>query len=96
MLYSLTPAAICWGVLGIIRLHATISPGDIISKSNAFVYASIDSQKECKEVLYSAIRAKIPNSNDLNPFIHIPFILRRHALDFMEYIIDEANKIVIG
>ncbi len=95
ILYSLSPAAICWGVLGIIRLHATISTGDIISKSKTFEYATNRFPKKWREVINIALKERISNSNNLifNPFIYNPFVLRKRALDFMEYIIDEADKI---
>jgi len=37
--YSLTDSGITWGVLGVVRLHATIYTGDVISKSKAAEYA---------------------------------------------------------
>lgn len=98
ILYSFSPAAICWGVLGIIRLYATIATGDIVSKSKAFEYAINKFPKEWGEIITIALKERISNSNNLifNPLIHNPFVLRKRALHFMEYIIDESNKIKIG
>ncbi len=86
-LFSLTRQGVVWGVLGVTRLHATISTGDIISKTAAGAYALDMFPSRWSAIVRDALEARY--GNDRSSYLNI-FTRRRDALAFMEYVISDA------
>jgi len=84
---SFTWQAACWGVLGVVRLHATIKTGRIISKTQACEYGCEVFPREWQDILRLAlhVRQRIAPKKTGS-------VLERRAktLRFMEYVIADA------
>jgi hypothetical protein len=92
--YSLGREAASWGVLGVARIHATLSTGEIISKSAAAGYALCRFGPAWANVIHEAIAyregssSRHPRGSGLRPFRR-----RALALDFMDMAIADALAI---
>lgn len=81
---------IAWGVLGIVRLYATIKSEKIISKSQAGFYALEHFDNKWRFIINDALCTRIKNREKyyLNPFKR-----RKVALDFMEKVLEKASEL---
>lgn len=87
MLYSLSSQAIVWGVLGVVRLHATITTGGILSKSEAADYAVKSFAPHWSKVVCEASNIRERKTGSLYASI---FARRSAALSFMRFVILDA------
>jgi hypothetical protein len=89
-IYSYTNQGITWGVLGVVRLYATIQTGDIISKTKAADYAQITFDPKWKNIITYAsnIRMEKHNIKYSNPQKR-----RNEALAFMEEVITKGIEL---
>lgn len=85
---SFTLEAVCWGVLGVVRLHATIKTGEIISKTQAYHYGRKVFPSEWHPILEDALsgRRTQVTRKSLGPLER-----RSKALQFMEYVIADGS-----
>ncbi len=89
-IYTLSMRAVTWGVLGIVRLYATIESGDIISKSEAGLYALTKFDPKWHYIIVDALNWR---ANNHKTHYYNPFKRRKIALEFMEHILEEALKL---
>lgn len=88
-LFTLSRRATVWGVLGVVRLHATIRTGDILSKSAAGTYALEVFGAPWSRIIHEALRGRLGNGAATYRSI---FARRRDALAFMEHVIADALR----
>ena len=86
-LYALTPAATLWGILGVTRLHATITSGDILSKSAAGHYALLNFPAQWTPIIETALA--IRNGEGTGSHRNA-FARRRDMLTYMDFVIADA------
>lgn len=81
---------ICRGVLGVSRLHFTLSTGGVTSKTGAGDYALSTFAATWHPIVNEALRIR---RGHLAPrdYRHRPLLRRRQALEFMAHVIDDAN-----
>lgn len=84
--------AVAWGVLGVTRLYHAIKEGTVVSKTGAGEYA-LQQMPEWKTIINEALRARkgMPGSEYTNPFAR-----KRDMICYMNFIIDECNKMGSG
>jgi hypothetical protein len=83
----LADRAIVWCVLGITRLHYTLSTGDITSKSNACRYGLERFPRHWHAVLRDALALRTGEGMSRRNRV----ARRREALDFMQFVIDNSH-----
>jgi hypothetical protein len=86
-LYSLSRDLTVWGVLGVTRPHATITTGEMISKTAAGTYALDVFPSRWGPIVREAIAGRC--GNDRSSYRNV-FARRRDSLAFMEYVISDA------
>jgi hypothetical protein len=86
-LSSLTHELVVWGVLGVVRPHATLRTGDMISKTAAGAYALEAFPSRWSAIVREAIAGRV--GDDSSSYRNI-FPRRRDLLAFMEYVISDA------
>jgi hypothetical protein len=86
-LYSLSRDLTVWGVLGVTRPHATITTGEMISKTAAGAYALDVFPSRWGPIVREAIAGRC--GNDRSSYRNV-FARRRDSLAFMEYVISDA------
>jgi hypothetical protein len=79
-LRMLGPSAVMWGVLGISRLHFTLSAGAVGSKSAAGEHALKVFEPRWHRIINESLRIRRGEGKSL---YHNPFARRRDALDFV-------------
>lgn len=79
-----------WGVLGVSRLYYTFLEWDITSKVGAGEYAIKKLPEKWHNIVNEAMRAR---KNIQKSYYHSIFARRRDALDYMEFVIQECNKL---
>lgn len=84
---SFTQESVCWGVLGVVRLHATIRTGEIISKTQAYEYGCTAFEDEWHSILRIALSGRRAQTKHQRM---TPFGRRSKALGFMEHAIADA------
>lgn len=80
-----------WGVLGVSRLYYTFRERDIISKAGAGEYALKTVPKRWHRIINESLR--LWNNNKKSCYKSI-FKRRKDALMYMEYIIEESNRLI--
>jgi hypothetical protein len=81
-----------WGVLGIPRLHATLVTGEIVSKSGAGEYSLERFPERWGTVVRSCLRIRREAAGER---AWLPVTQAREAVDFMEFVIADANQLSI-
>lgn len=82
------PAATEWAVLGISRLYYTFRERDVVSKAGAGAYALGALPERWHGIIREALRIRGGEP------LRVPAVRRRNgALDFLEYMIRECNRI---
>lgn len=81
-----------WSVLGVSRLYYTFKERDIISKVGAGEYVLDSVPERWHKVIKEAMRLR---KNNKKSFYNSTFIRRSDALNYMEYIIQECNKLFL-
>jgi len=84
IVFTLTSAGVAWGVLGVIRLYATIYTGEIISKSEAGEYALRTFDSKWERIIRNAINIRRGESD--GNYYNI-FKRRKEMLAFMEIVL---------
>lgn len=87
-LYSLTSAAIEWVVLGISRMHYTLSTSDIASKDGIISHVLKHTPKKYHRIIREA--DYIRTNNGKKQYISI-FKRRNDMIAYLEYMVDECN-----
>lgn len=80
-----------WGVLGISRLHYTLTTDAIVSKDGAGQYARRTFGDRWWRIVDECLR--IRRGGHERPLYRNPFIRRREALDFVAMAIDDADRV---
>ncbi len=86
----LSPEETAWGVLGIVRLYATIESGKIISKSRAGFYALDHFDDKWHFIINDALSTRIKNRKK---YCMDPFTRGKTALDFMNHVMEKASEL---
>jgi hypothetical protein len=82
--------SVCWCVSGVPRLHFTLSSGDVTSKSGACRYALSRFPERWHPIVAEALALRSGEpSQGLGPLAR-----RRQALDFAQFVIDDANAMM--
>lgn len=84
--------AVEWGVLGISRLYYTFCEKDVTSKAGAGEYALQHVPEPWRGIVREALARK---QNRVPQYISAP-LRRRHALAYVEYMIDECCRLYDG
>jgi hypothetical protein len=79
-----------WGVLGISRLYFTFLEMDITSKVGAGEYALRTVPQRWHKIIKEAMRLR---KNNKKSYYNSVFKRRRDALGYIDYIIQESNKL---
>jgi hypothetical protein len=87
---SLGNWAIGWGVLGVARLHYTLTTGQITSKAGAGDYALAAFDAAWHTIIDEALRVH-RDEPSTSAYRGRPLRRRRHALRFMTHVLDDAN-----
>lgn len=90
-LWTLRPVGVVWGVLGVTRLHYTLTTAAITSKSRAFGHG-IDNTFDARwhRILREAARIRRTSSGP--PLYCEPVSRRRDALGFVQMVIEDAER----
>jgi hypothetical protein len=80
-----------WGVLGVSRLHYTLTTGAITSKHGAGLYARETFDQRWRRVVEECLRLR--RGEDGKTRYRSPLSRRRDALDFVAMAIDDAHRI---
>ena len=73
---------VCWGVLGVSRLHFTLSTGAITSKTGAGDYAMATFARRWHPIVNEALRIR-RDSRTPGDYRRRPLLRRRQALEFI-------------
>ncbi|PGL70502.1 aminoglycoside adenylyltransferase domain-containing protein [Bacillus sp. AFS055030] len=79
-----------WGVLGVSRIYYTLKEKDITSKVGAGEYALKSVPKRWHKIINESLRLRTDHKKSYYKSI---FTRRKDAIDYMEFIIRECNKI---
>lgn len=90
-LATLTSWAPQWGVLGVSRLHYTLTTGKITSKRGAGEYARSTFDARWHRIVDECLRIRT-GTNSKSLYAE-PFSRRAQALDFMDMVINHANHL---
>jgi hypothetical protein len=82
-----------WGVLGVTRLYYTFKERDIISKVGAGEYALKIVPQRWHKIIKESMRLRKDNKKSYYKSI---FERRKDALEYIEYIIQESNRLFIS
>jgi hypothetical protein len=88
--YALHKTAIEWGVMGICRMFYTLSVQDVASKDNATKYALDHVPDQFKRILKDALFIRTGQGKRQ---YYSPFIRKYYMIKFMEYMINECNRL---
>ncbi len=83
-----------WGVLGVSRLHYTLSTGEITSKSGAGHYALETFPTRWHKIIQECLR--IRGGRDEPSVYRTPFARRRDACGYMDMVINHAHALHQG
>lgn len=86
-LYSLSRDLTVWGILGVVRPHATIKTGAMISKTAAGAYALEVFPSRWSAIIREALAGRCESGRSSYRNI---FERRRDTLEFMEHVISDA------
>lgn len=86
-----SPKAIEWGVLGVSRIYYSLREKDITSKVGAGEYALQTVPQKWHKIIEESMRLRKDNKKS---FYNSIFERRRDALAYMDYIIQESNKLI--
>jgi hypothetical protein len=79
-----------WGVLGVTRQYYTFNERDITSKVQAGEYALKNVTHRWHKIIKESMRIRMNNKKS---YYHSVIKRRNDALDYMDYIIQECNKL---
>jgi hypothetical protein len=82
--------AIGWGVLGISRMHYTLTTGEVTSKTGAGEHALATFDDRWAPIVSEALRLRRGEGSQPEAYRRRPLVRRRDALDFMAHVVDEA------
>jgi Domain of unknown function (DUF4111)/Nucleotidyltransferase domain len=82
--------AVGWGVLGVPRLHFTLSTGEVTSKAGAGDYALATFEERWSPIVTEALRLRRGADDQSEAYRRRPLARRRDALDFMTHVLDDA------
>ncbi|MDZ5472979.1 nucleotidyltransferase domain-containing protein [Bacillus sp. 31A1R] len=88
MLFQLE--SIEWGVLGVTRLYYSLREKDITSKIGAGEYALKAVPSKWHNIIQESMRIR---KNEKKSYYLSPFKRRREALDYMDFVIREMNRV---
>jgi len=89
-LFALHRTTIEWGVMGICRMFYTLSEQDLASKDNAAKYALEHVPDQFKRILKDAL---FIHTGQGKRQYYSPFNRRYYMIKFMEYMINECNRL---
>lgn len=90
-MWSLLPDFTEWGVLGVTRLHATITTGTILSKHGAGAYALETFPEQWHRVVHEAMRIR-EGDREVSPLYRSRFTRRSDCRAFISMVIDDARR----
>jgi predicted nucleotidyltransferase len=94
-MWSLRPDFTEWGVLGVTRLHATITTGSILSKHGAGVYALETFPQRWHRVVHEAMRI-LEGDREVSPLYRNPLVRRNDGRAFISMVIEDARRMADG
>ncbi|MDD4126050.1 MAG: DUF4111 domain-containing protein [Eubacteriales bacterium] len=89
-IFAFHHTAIEWGVMGVCRMFYTLSKQDVTSKDNAAVYTLSHVPEKHQRILKEAIYIRTGQSKHQ---YYSPFTRKHDMISFMEYMINECNRI---